>query len=103
MAIWLGFAREQSASGRADDALDTLRYMRNEGIGRRARSFYEAWAECERAAGKPEAAKDALRIGLRSVPSSERAPLEAALNDEEPTASLLGRTLIDLGHDGGSC
>ncbi|KAJ1448794.1 hypothetical protein M885DRAFT_489986, partial [Pelagophyceae sp. CCMP2097] len=79
VAIWLGYAREQAASAKLDDALEALRYMRSEGIGRRARPFYEAWAACEIKAGRAEAARDALRVGIRSVPSSQRAPLEAAL------------------------
>ncbi|KAJ8602981.1 hypothetical protein CTAYLR_001490 [Chrysophaeum taylorii] len=90
ISIWLGFAREQTRSGRRNDALDALRYMRNEGIGRRSPALYRAWASCEAGAGKVAAARDALAAGIRSVPAARRADLVdlAAKSDADLVRAL---------------
>lgn len=73
--IWLGFAKEQQRCGRRDDATEALRYMRNEGIGRRSAAFYLAWAECEAGAGRPHGAREAVTAGARCVPLAKRTEL----------------------------
>ncbi|KAH8063255.1 hypothetical protein JL722_2418 [Aureococcus anophagefferens] len=88
VSIWLGFVKAQTGLGQRQDALDALQYMRNEGIGKRSRAFYETWALCEAGAGKAAAAKEALQAGIRALPARERKSVVAlaACSDAELAA-----------------
>ena len=91
VSIWLGYAQCQLSCGRRDDALEAFRYMRNEGIGKRNATAYRAWAACEASAGRASAARDALQMGLRSVPAPLRGDLTdlAAIKSEEALLAAL--------------
>jgi hypothetical protein len=85
VSIWLGFAVEQAKLGQRQEGADALEYMRSEGIGKRSRAFYETWALCEVASGHLEKGRDALKAGLRALPTRERPSLQtlAKCSDEE--------------------
>ncbi|KAK7249334.1 TTK protein kinase [Aureococcus anophagefferens] len=93
VSIWLGFVKAQTGLGQRQDALDALQYMRNEGIGKRSRAFYETWALCEAGAGKAAAAKEALQAGIRALPARERKSVVAlaACSDAELAAQAAAR------------
>ena len=67
------------------EGADALEYMRSEGIGKRSRAFYETWALCEVAGGNLEKGREALKAGLRALPTRERPSLQtlAKCSDEE--------------------
>ena len=85
VSIWLGFAVEQAKLGQRQEGADALEYMRSEGIGKRSRAFYETWALCEVASGNLAKGRDALKAGLRALPTRERPSLQilAKCSDEE--------------------
>ena len=85
VSIWLGFAVEQAKLGQRPEGADALEYMRSEGIGKRSRAFYETWALCEVASGNLAKGREALKAGLRALPTRERPSLQilAKCSDEE--------------------
>ncbi|KAK9842292.1 hypothetical protein WJX81_004955 [Elliptochloris bilobata] len=95
LRLWLGCARHQWAKS-ADDARDTLKMLRSQGIGEAAALLYAEWAQLECAAGARERAKQVARKGL-AAGAHPAALLEALLADLDA-----GRQPAAIAHGPGS-